>query len=238
MADLEWHGRTEPASLRRALRHALRQRSPELRVVAEGVLGEVSSIDLLAVGADGELVAIRIAAEATEGADSLLLTRGLADLTWLRPRAADLIKLAPGLGLELGAEPRAILVARHFGPEVVAASENLPARSLELVRWRGLRQQGQLTMLLEAEKPSLVSARPRRETPPPPRRARNPESAPQRHPEHVVDPYDLRAPDESRSAAPLGGESPPALTDPPSASTFRTGLTDADLRLERASVEI
>ena len=35
MADLEWTGAIEPASLRRALRGALRQQAPELRLIAE-----------------------------------------------------------------------------------------------------------------------------------------------------------------------------------------------------------
>ena len=32
--------------------------------------------------------------------DAALLTRSLADLSWLRPRLADFLKLAPGLGIE------------------------------------------------------------------------------------------------------------------------------------------
>ena len=228
MAELAWQGRPEPASLRRALRHALRQRAPELRVVAEDVLAEVSTMDLLAVGDQGELVSIRIAPDERDGADSRLLTSGLADLTWLRPRAVDLIKLAPGLGLEPDAEPRAILVARHFGTEVVAAAENLPGRVVELLRWRGLRQQGQLVLLLEPEKPPLAEVHASEAVtrlPPSDRRA-----APPRPPSHAARP--TPGPGPSPSAH------PPPLIDPPSASTFRTGLTDADLQLEPRTAEI
>ena len=236
MVEQEWQGRSEPASLRRALRLALRRSAPSLRVVAEDVLGEVSSIDLLAVGEDGELVAIRVAPDAAEGADARLLTRALADLTWLRPRIADLIKLAPGLGLELGVEPRAIAVAPHFGAEAVAAAENLPARSLELLRWRGVREQGQLAMRLEPEKPGLVRA-----TPPPDRiePATAVRPAPRRRTPALA-PTDLGAPVFSgrAEAAPPAGAASPALPDPPSPSTFRTGLTDADLRLESRPAEI
>ena len=60
-ATQEREGFPDRPSLRRALRDALRALLPELRVVAEGFLAEVSNIDLLAVGRDGELVAIRFA---------------------------------------------------------------------------------------------------------------------------------------------------------------------------------
>lgn len=236
MADLAWQGQPEPASLRRALRHALRQRAPELRVVAEDVLAEVSTMDLLAVGDEGELVSIRIAPDERDGADSRLLTSGLADLTWLRPRAADLIKLAPGLGLEPDAEPRAILVATHFGAEVVAAAENLPGRVVELMRWRGLRQQGQLVLLLEPEKPPLADVRmsetEHRRSP----ASRHVEGGPAAARRAAAHPSRATRPAPGRAAAPPGQRTP--LIDPPSASTFRTGLTDEDLQLEPRAAEI
>ncbi len=200
MAELAWTEATEPASLRRALRHALRRRSPELRVVAEGFLATASPMDLLAVGAQGELVSVRIASGASAAEGALLLTRSLADLSWLRPRAADLAALSPGLGLAPGAEPRAVLVAPAFDAELMAAAEALPRQSLELVVWRGLRQRGQLELILESGAP--------RTQPPVPAPAPGPGRS-------------TAAPAERRG-----------LTDPPSTSAFRTGLTDDDLRLE------
>ena len=50
MAELEWEGRPERLSLRRAIRHRLRRFDPTIRVIAEGFLAEASAIDLLAVG--------------------------------------------------------------------------------------------------------------------------------------------------------------------------------------------
>ena len=59
---------TTPGSLRRAARQALRRAAPALRIVAEDVLAESTRIDLLAVGAFGELVSVRIARDADEHA--------------------------------------------------------------------------------------------------------------------------------------------------------------------------
>ena len=107
MADLRWQGTPGHASLRRALRHRLRHDIPGLRVVAEKFITLSSAIDLLAIGDRGELVSIRIG-EAHE--DAQLLIRALADLTWLRARTPNLIALAPELGIEAEAEPRAIVL--------------------------------------------------------------------------------------------------------------------------------
>jgi hypothetical protein len=153
VAELAWTRATEPATLRRALRHALRRRSPELRVVAEGFLATASPIDLLAIGPEGELVSIRIAPGGSAAEGALLLTRSLADLSWLHPRAADLAALSPALGLAVGAEPRALLVAPGFDAELMAAAEAMPPQRLELVVWRGLRHQGQLELILEPVSP-------------------------------------------------------------------------------------
>ena len=214
MADLEWTGPLEPASLRRALRVALRQQAPELRVIAEDFLAEESAIDLLAVGAEGELVSVRISKERDQANAALLFTRGLADLTWLRLRHKDLLKLAPGLGLELGAEPRSLLLCPSFGQELRRAAENLPDQAVRLITFRPLRQQGQLTLLLEPQKPALTSTlRTQHEQP----------TSQSEDPEMILSQPN---PEARRHPAPS------RLTDPPSSSTFRTGLRDEDLRLE------
>ncbi len=151
MAELEWEGHPERPSLRRAIRHRLRRFDPGIRVVAEGFMAETSLIDLLAVGGEGEIVSIRIG---RDGDDRTLLTQALADLTWLRPRLADFLKLQPKLGLEPSAAPRAMLVCPEFSRETQAAVENLPPRSIELTRYQCFRQQGQLSVLLETGSPS------------------------------------------------------------------------------------
>lgn len=206
MAEVEWvSGRPAQGSLRRALRHALRRTRPELRVVAEDFLAEATPIDLLAIGPAGELVSVRVSAGPEHGEDGALLVRGLSDLAWLRPRIADLAKLAPDLGLERTAPPRALLVCPRFGSEVQTATHALSTAGgplagtapLELLEYRPLQQRGQLTLLLEP---------------------------PQRRAPFVFD----RAPgafvEETRSHQ--------RLTEPPSPSTFRTGLSDADLLLD------
>lgn len=218
-ATQEREGFPDRPSLRRALRDALRTLLPELRVVAEGFLAEVSNIDLLAVGRDGELVAIRFA---EAGDDAAALTRALADLSWLRPRRADLLKLASGLGIEPSAEPRALLFCREFGPEVRAAFDNFPAHTVELWHVRGLHRYGQSSLVIE--RPGHPSASP---STPPERdyrgtstagRATTPSAPPQSTPEPARSP---ERPDPRERAR--------TLTAPPSPSAFRTGLVDADL---------
>lgn len=207
MAELEWEGRPERPSLRRAIRHRLRRFDPTIRVIAEGFLAEASSIDLLAVGGEGEIISIRIG---RGGDDVALLTQSLADLTWLRPRLADFLKLAPGLGLEPSAEPRAMLFCPEFARETRAAVENLPARSIELATYHCLRQQGQLSVLLET-----TSASPRQTGEP--QRTDRSLNAPLAHP--FTPPPRPTTPSQQ-----------PA--DRLDSSNFRTGLTDADLHIE------
>ncbi len=214
-AAQECEGFSDRSSLRRALRDALRARLPDLRVVAEGFLAEVSSIDLLAVGSDGELVAIRFA---KAGDDAAALTRALADLSWLRPRRADLLKLASGLGIEPSVEPRALLFCREFGPEVRAAVDNFPARTVELWHSRGLHRHGQSSLVIE--RPGQPFARPERDFTGASRAARatTPSAPPDANPEPARRP---ERPDHRERAR--------VLTAPPSPSAFRTGLVDEDL---------
>ena len=196
MADLEWLGEPDRPTLRRAIRHRLRQFDPGLRVVAEGFLAEQSEIDLLAVGNEGDLVSIRVG---RSGDDAALLTRALSDLNWLRLRGEHLLKLAPGLGLELSAEPRALLLCPNFSPETCSAAENLPTRMIQRISYRCLRLQGQLNVVLTDESPRVEVRQSVRHSPAPAQSHPQPQAAPGR------------------------------LADPPSPSNFRTGLTDADL---------
>jgi hypothetical protein len=207
MAELEWEGRPERPSLRRAIRHRLRRFDPAIRVIAEGFLTETSAIDLLAVGGEGEIISIRIG---RRGDDVSLLTHALADLTWLRPRLADFLKLAPGLGLEPSAEPRAMLLCPEFARETRAAVEFFPGRSIELATYHCLRQQGRLSVLLETRSPS----RPQTSEP---ARTETQRAGPEAQ--------------TNASAPPLPRRARP-LPIAPSPSGFRTGLTDADLRIE------
>jgi len=207
MAELEWEGRPERPSLRRAIRHRLRRFDPTIRVIAEGFLAETSAIDLLAVGDEGEIISIRIG---RGGDDAALLTHALADLSWLRPRLADFLKLAPGLGLEPSAEPRAMLLCPEFARETRAAAEIFPDRSIELATYHCLRQQGQLGVLLKTESTSQPKTGERTRT----------------------EPHATGREAQGIATAPTLSEPPRPLPTSPSQSGFRTGLSDADLRIE------
>ena len=207
MADLEWEGCPERPSLRRAIRHRLRHFDPTLRVIAEGFLAETSEIDLLAVGGEGEMISVRIG---RGGDDVALLTHALADLTWLRPRLADFLKLAPGLGLEASAAPRAMLLCPEFARETRAAVENLPNRSIELATYHCLRQHGQLSVLLETENPSQ----------------------PKTGEASMAETHGAGTDPKRHTPSQTVPSASHQRTDAPSPSGFRTGLTDADLHLE------
>ncbi|MEZ4280104.1 MAG: hypothetical protein R3F21_10880 [Myxococcota bacterium] len=236
-----------PAHLRHALRRALEQAQPEILVLAEGILAEASPIDLLAVGAEGELIAVRIA---EPGDDLATLTRLLADLSWLRSRRADFLKLAAGNGIEPSAEPRGLLVAPSFGRETRAAVDHFPTDAIQL--WLGRPGRGAEPVALRIERLDPIE-RPA-ELPPP--RSASVLSAhaplePTPHPDRPAPPSTARfVPDLPPSNLPLGNaarpSAPPAgppgpdrtqrdggpgwpLTDPPSRSAFRTGLCPADL---------
>ena len=157
MAEFEWEGRPERPSLRRAIRHQLRRFDPTIRVIAETFLAETTQIDLLAVGGEGEIISIRIS---QHDDDMSLLTQSLADLTWLRPRLGDFLKLAPGLAIEPSAEPRAMLFCTNFRNETRAAAENFPNRSIELLTFHCFRQQGQLAVLFESWTPTRTQPAP------------------------------------------------------------------------------
>lgn len=211
-------GLADLPSLRHALRRAVETARPELQVVAEGLLAEVSPIDLLAIGAEGELVAIRVA---SPGGDLETLTQLLADLSWLRPRRSDFLRLTPGLGIDPSLEPRALLVAAAFGRETRAAIENFPADTVQLWRSQPAREDGQVVLRInpiEADGASPCFKAPR--SAPPQRTLKPPRpAAPQRSP----------SPQRSAPCRPEPGEDGVPLTNPPSPSAFRTGLRESDL---------
>ena len=142
MSEASTKGAIDRARWRRALRHHLRSDAPALRVVAEGFLAEASEIDLLAVGARDEWIAIRIA---EAGRDRETLTRTLSDLAWLRARSPGLVKLAPELGVDPHAAPRALLYADGLSSDTRRAIELLPTGWVSARRVIPLEQQGRLT---------------------------------------------------------------------------------------------
>jgi hypothetical protein len=220
-AEFEWGLVPKRPELRRAVRDRLRSGDPSLRILAEDFLASESTIDLLAVGDQGELVSIRIG---RPGEDAELLTRSLSDLTWLRPRTRNLQKLLPGLGIEASAHARSILLCPDFGAETRAAIENLASHSIQLMVYRCYRRHGQLGVILEPQEQATLSRHraPDREDRPRRRSSSKLETAPKPSSSQgatVTDPIEPReAPDPLLDLAPSAG--------------FRTGLADADLRLE------
>ena len=202
---------------RRALRHALQETRPDLVMAAEGFRAENSEMDLLAVGPEGELISVRYA---EAGEDARTLVQCLSDLNWLRLRAGDLRKLAPGLGLEPSAEPRGLLVSPEFEVDTQSAVGIFPSDTLELVRSQLRRNEGGLSMTLEPLSPLWSEPEserdPTRAAPdtPSPRSAAPAPAAP------------LRA--EHNDLA--GASSPGPAIEFTLRTGFRTGLSESDLR--------
>ena len=133
------------AEMRAALRapHAF---DPPLRVLAEGVLGADSPIDLVAVDPRGRIVLVLIA----EGPDDAgLLTRGLAQRAWVEPRLRDWLQLGPELEISASAPVVAALLSPTFAPETRAAADVLGADVVELWSCRCVRNGSGVAVLLE-----------------------------------------------------------------------------------------
>jgi hypothetical protein len=112
----------ESLARRRALRRALASHWPELRVVAEDVLGAESRIDLVAVGPAGEVLLLL---SGEPECDLELVARGLAQRAWVEAHLPDWLKLAPDLGVRLEAGVAVLLLCDHFGAEALAAARAL-----------------------------------------------------------------------------------------------------------------
>jgi len=222
LAELTSEGRPDRRTLRRSVRHELRRLDPSIRVVAEDLLTEATTVDLIARGGGGELVAIRIG---RGGDDDRLLTSLLADRTWLIPRLVDWGKLAPELDFDPAAGVRGLLVCPDFRRETCSAATLLPEPAIGLIRYHCLpRQHGRWAVLLEPVKLDPLIHRP------------------------VADPiseaHALQPAREGRSVASAGSDRPLAPSAaasvgvkqgrPRSSSPFRTGLSDADLRSDRS----
>ncbi|MBY0399610.1 hypothetical protein K2X89_04900 [Myxococcota bacterium] len=211
MADASLEGFRDRASLRRALADRLRELDPKLSIVAEGFLAESSTIDLLAVGGEGELVSIRFAKPED---DRATLTRVLADLSWLRPRRADLLNLAPGLGIDPSVEPRALVVCHEFSTESRAAVDNFPVNTVALLRCRSRQMGSERVVFLE---PVIADAR---DLP----LFSEPTVGATRTTARTAEPIPS-SPTLPRPSRPTSS----GLTDPPSPSAFRSRLVDTDL---------
>ena len=117
----------ERASLIRQLRSRLPKLPDPLEIIAEQVLGLESRIDFVAKDPRGQVVLVFLA---DPGSDLGLLADSLAQRSWMEPRVADWVKLAPHLGLRPQLGARVLLLAAHLDPRTIAAAKSLVGRIL------------------------------------------------------------------------------------------------------------
>jgi hypothetical protein len=131
------------------LRAALRRSSPfepPLDIVAEDVLGAEGPIDLVGVDPGGRVVAVLVG---EPGEDRELLTRGLAQRAWLRPRLRDWLKLQPALPFSPEAPVAAWLLCASFGPDSLAAAAEIGAELVELFALRCVQNGSEAAVLVD-----------------------------------------------------------------------------------------
>jgi len=107
---------------REAVREQLPHLRPPLRLLAEELLAEESTIDFVTVDPAGHVALLLLG---KEGEDASLLTRGLAHRAWVKARLEDWRQLAPDLGLAADANVSAVLLCPSFRPETLTAAEAL-----------------------------------------------------------------------------------------------------------------
>jgi hypothetical protein len=119
---------SEPPARAETLR-LLRSRLPKLpdplEILAEQILGLESRIDFVAKDPRGQVVLVFLA---DRGSDLELLADSLAQRSWMEPRVADWVKLAPHLGLRPQLGVRVLLLASHLDPRTIAAAKSLEGR--------------------------------------------------------------------------------------------------------------
>ncbi len=118
---------------RRELLRRLRTRLPKLpdplEIVAEQILGLESRIDFVARDQQGQVVLVFLA---DRGSDLTLFADALAQCSWMEPRVADWLKIAPQLGLRPELGVRALLLCPRLDPRTVAAAKSVEHPSIEL----------------------------------------------------------------------------------------------------------
>ena len=111
----------------RQLRSRLPKLADPLEIVAEQILGLESRIDFVAKDRRGQVVLVFLA---DRGSDLGLLADSLAQRSWMEPRVADWLKLAPQLGLRPELGVRVLLLA----PDPLARSRLPGPNSRALAR--------------------------------------------------------------------------------------------------------
>ena len=146
MTDLRLAEAPRRSQLIEGLRSRLSEVVPALRLIAEDTLGADSRIDFVGVEPAGRVVLILVG---EEGDDLELIGRAVAQRAWVEPRIRDWIQLAPNLGMRPGAGVRAILLCPSFRHETETAAAALGDQAVSLVRYRCLRNAGNLEILTE-----------------------------------------------------------------------------------------
>jgi len=150
---------------RDALAAALEAVDPDLSALAWDVLGAVHRIDAVAVDASGGAHVVFFCDAPDDGA---VLTRALAAIAWLEPRLADWAQLARHAGLDPSRPVRAMLVAREFEPDTLAAARwiggervrCLPARGAEPALARPPARQPDASPPLAGSAPARLASAP------------------------------------------------------------------------------
>jgi hypothetical protein len=144
----------ERSELLRRLRSRLPNLADPLEIVAEQVLGLDSRIDFVAKDRRGQVVLVFVA---DRGSDLGLLADSLAQRSWMEPRVADWLKLAPQLGLRPELGVRVLLLAPQLDPRTIAAAKSLEGLSIDLGICRPVSNGAGIEILIEVlETPSPV----------------------------------------------------------------------------------
>ena len=148
--------RPDRAGLLRQLRSRLPKLPDPLEIVAEQILGLESRIDFVAKDQRGQVVLVFLA---DRGSDLGLLADSLAQRSWMEPRVADWLKLAPQLGLRPELGVRVLLLAPHLDPRTIAAARSVAGLDIELGICRPVRNGAGIEILIDvpgAPPPALV----------------------------------------------------------------------------------
>jgi hypothetical protein len=148
----------ERSELLRRLRSCLPKLADPLEIVAEQILGLESRIDFAAKDQRGQVVLVFLA---DRGFDLTVFANALAQCSWMEPRVADWLKIAPQLGLRPELGVRALLLAPHLDPRTIAAAKNLESPIIELGIWRPVSNGARIEILIdlqEAPRPAPTPA--------------------------------------------------------------------------------
>ena len=146
MIDAPPPAHPERSELLRRLRSRLPKLADPLEIVAEQILGLESRIDFVAKDQHGQVVLVFLA---DRGSDLSLLADSLAQRSWMEPRVADWLKLAPQLGLRPELGVRVLLLAPHLDPRTIAAARSVAGLDIDLGICRPVRGGAGIEILID-----------------------------------------------------------------------------------------